>query len=93
MRSMRWRLDRLERLPQMKPPPTTLDQIWNLAWRRISNEHFDLLVILKRDLAAGVKRLLSESEQEAGAALSAALEAEAQNMGFKSYSQAERCEM
>ena len=90
MRNMRWRLHKLEQSPQVQPPPSLLKQIENLALAQICNEHLDLLIIWATDREAGVERVELEGELEAVAAQNAALEAAAQQMGFKSYAQAER---
>ena len=90
MQNMQRRLHRLERLPQMKPPPTRLEQIRALAYGRLSNEELATLRILTVDLNAGLNRVKSETELEALATLGRAFDEEAQRMGFKSYAQAER---
>ena len=88
MKDMQRRLHKLEQMPQMKPPPSLLKQIENLALAQICYEHLVLLDILGTDRAAGVERVVLESELEALAAQNAALEAAARQMGFKSYAQA-----
>jgi hypothetical protein len=90
MKEMQRRLHKLEQMPQFQPPPSVLKQIENLALARICYEHLVPLYILGTDRAAGVERVVSESELEALAAQNAALEAAARQMGFKSYAQAKR---
>ena len=90
MKDMQRRLHKLEQMPQFQPPPSLLKQIENLALAQICYEHLVLLDILGTDRAAGVERVVLESELEALAAQTAALEAAARQMGFKSYAQAKR---
>ena len=90
MRNMRRRLDALERLPQFQPPPSPLEQIRKLAEDQMSDADLELLLNMFRDQERGVCRPRLPSEVAALARHDAALETEAQRMGFKSCADAER---
>ena len=90
MRSVRRRLDALERLPQLQPPPSSLEQISRLALKQMSDEDLELMINMARDRDRGVRRTLLPSELAALARQDAALETEARRMGFRSFAEAER---
>ena len=91
MRNIERRLERLERLPQMQPPPSPLEQIRAQALHKISDQDLDLLRTLARsECRRGTAGSSTDRETEILQAHHVALEAEAQRMGFKSYAQAER---
>jgi hypothetical protein len=90
MRNVRRRLQVLERLPQLQPPPSPLEQIGSLALKQMSDEDLALMITMARDRVRGVCRTLLPSESAALAAHSAALETEARRMGFRSLAEAER---
>ena len=91
VRNVRRRLDRLERLPQFQPPPSPLEQIRNLALQQMSDEELELMLNMSRNRDRGVCQTLLSSEVAALARNAAALETEAQRMGFKSFAEAELC--
>jgi hypothetical protein len=88
--SVRRRLEVLERLPRLQPPPGPLEQIRTLAQQHMSDEDLDLMIHMARDRKRGVSRMLSPSEVEASERHEVALETGAQEMGFKSLADAER---
>jgi hypothetical protein len=88
---MRRRLERLERSPEFRPPPSPLEQIWRRALEPMSDEDIELLRIASEEKALGVRRTLSQRESAALAGYEAALETEARRMGFRSFADAERC--
>lgn len=90
MRDMRKRLYVLEKLPQFQPPPTPLQQIKTRVIQQTSNEDLDLMMIMTRDLEAGMDRTLSDREAVMWNKYNAACETEALRMGFKSFAQAQR---
>ena len=90
MRNVERRLERLERLPQMQPPPTPLEEIRTQALRRVSSEDLALMRILLADAQGGSRREFTDREVEVMKAYNSDLDAEAQRMGFGSYAQAER---
>ena len=89
MRSMLRRLRVLERLPQLQPPPSPLEQIRSLALQQTSDEDLAVLINLARRDRGQCQTLLP-SESAALERQGAARDTEAQRMGFKSYADAER---
>jgi hypothetical protein len=90
MRNVRRRLHALERLPQLQPPPSGLEQIRTLALQSLSEKDLELLRAISLEQAAGMPpRELSEQEAAACAAWEAALEMEARRMGLRSWAEAE----
>jgi hypothetical protein len=87
---MRRRLEVLERVPQLKPPPGPLEQIRTLAQQQMSDEDLELMIKMARDRDRGVSRMLLLGEGEAWERHEAALETEARGMEFKSFADAER---
>jgi hypothetical protein len=90
MRNVERRLQVLERLPQFQPPPSLLEQIKSLALRQLSDEDLEMMIHMTRDLEGGVRTTISERESATVAAQGAALETEAQRMGFRSFAEAAR---
>lgn len=90
MRNMRRRLHKLERLPQYQPPPGPLREIEHRALHQVSNEDLTLMKLIATDVAAGVRRNLTDRESQILAAQAAALDMEARRMGFKSFAHARR---
>jgi hypothetical protein len=90
MRNMRWRLRRLESLPQLQPPPSPLEQIESLALRHLSDDDLEVMIIMTRNLQSGVRNTISERESAVVAAQNAALEAEARLAGFRCWAEAKR---
>ena len=90
MRNVRRRLQVLERLPQLQPPPSPLEQIGSLALKQMSDEDLVLMINMTLDRDRGVCRTLLPSELAALATQDAALETEARRMGFRSFAEAER---
>jgi hypothetical protein len=83
-RSMRGRLEVLERVPQLKPPPGPLEQIRTLAQQHMSDEDLELMIKMARDREGGVSRMLLPCEVEALQRQNAELETEARGLGFRS---------
>ena len=90
MRNMRWRLHRLERLPQLQPPPGPLEQIERLALRHLSDDDLKVMIVMTSDLERGVRSTISERESAVVAAQNAAREAEARLAGFRCWAEAQR---
>ena len=82
------RLGRLERLPQFQPPPTSLQRIEALALGQVSDEDLKLMLLMARDVAAGIDRPVSERELAVLTAHDARRETEAVKMGFRSFADA-----
>lgn len=89
-REMRRRLERLERLPQPQPPPSPLEHIGNLALKQMSDEDLKVMIKMTVDRDSGANRSLLPTEVAALERQDAALETEAQRMGFKSFADAKR---
>jgi hypothetical protein len=90
MRNVERRLQVLERSPQFQPPPSPIQEIEHRAFRQVSNEDLQLMKLMAMDVAAGVPRTLTDRESAVLVAHAAALEVEAQQMGFRSFAHAER---
>jgi hypothetical protein len=89
MRKMLRRLQVLERLPQLQPPPSPLEQIRKLVLDQMSNEDLGVIIhMIERD--RGECQTLLPSELAAMARQNAARETEARRIGFRSYADAER---
>jgi hypothetical protein len=91
MRNFERRLHKLEQLPQFQPQAGPLDEIERQALRHLSDEDLQIMINVTRDAAAGVRRVISETESAVVAAHNAAArDTEARRMGFGSFADAER---
>jgi hypothetical protein len=91
MLTMRRRVQALERLLQLRLPPGPLEQIKRLALKSLSLPDLELLWVMLQEEPEGTQsRESSGREGEAWAAWLASLEAEARQMGFRSFAEAER---
>jgi hypothetical protein len=91
MLSLRRRVQALERLRQLRLPPSPLEQITRLALESLSLPDLELLWVILQEQSEGTQsRESSAREAEAWAAWLGALEAEARRMGFRSFAEAER---
>ena len=91
MQSLRRRVRALERLLQLRLPPSPLEQIRRLALESLSSQDLELLwVILREQKEETQSRELSAREQAAWAAWLGSVEAVARRMGFRSFAEAER---
>jgi hypothetical protein len=62
MLNLRQRLTRLEKNPLLRPVPKPEDSRMRLALKQINNEDLALLIVVTRDLTAGVYRTLTQGE-------------------------------
>jgi len=90
MRNVERRLQMLERSPQFQPPPSPLQEIERRALHLVSNEDLQLMKLIAMDVAAGALRTLTDRESAVLVAHAAALDVEAQQIGFRSFAHAER---
>lgn len=90
MKFIERRLGKLERLPQFQTPPTSLQRIEALALGQVSDEDLQMMLLMARDVAAGIDRPGSERELAVLTAHGARRETEALKMGFRSYADAAR---
>lgn len=90
MKFIETRLGKLERLPQFQRPPTSLQRIEALALGKVSDEDLQMMLLMARDVAAGIDRPVSERELAVLTAHDARRETEAVKMGFRSFAEAAR---
>jgi hypothetical protein len=90
MQSVRRRLDKLERLRQVHPVRSPLEQIEDVVLRQITDEDLAVMINMTQDRDAGVRRLLSEEEWAMLATYIALRDTEAKLRGFESFAEAER---
>lgn len=86
MQSMRCRLAVLERAPRFQPVPDPLEGIRSLALESLCEQDFEILhALVVKQASREQPRELSECEAAACVVWQAALETEAQRMGFRSF--------
>jgi hypothetical protein len=90
MRNFERRLHKLEQLPQVQVPAGPLCQIESQALRHLSDEDLQIMINMTRDVEAGLRQAISETESAVMVAHDDALETEARRMGFMSFADAER---